>query len=50
MNVLPVIKNLILCLFEWYLHATVINDYGVIFDFGIQLCHLCTALQKQAIT
>lgn len=33
-----------------YLHAAVINDYVLIFDFGIQLCNLCTALQKQAIT
>lgn len=33
-----------------YLHATVINDYVLIFDFGVQFCHLCTALQKQAVT
>lgn len=33
-----------------YLHATVVNDYVLIFDFGVQLCHLRTALQKQAIT
>lgn len=33
-----------------YLHATVVNDDVLIFDFGVQLCHLCTALQKQAIS
>lgn len=32
-----------------YLHATVINDYVLIFDFGVQFCHLRTALQEQAI-
>lgn len=32
-----------------YLHATVINNYVFIFDFGVQLCHLSAALQEQAI-
>lgn len=29
---------------EAYLHATVVYDNVLIFDLGIQLCHLGTAL------
>lgn len=32
-----------------YLHATVIDDYVLIFDFGVQLRHLRTALKKESV-